>query len=403
MTRAETCTANGAVTRVNPVHVLFLLALGVPMLAFWPQGDDTEWGKEVERAATSTRYGLRLAAARKVAAAGAPAVAAIRTWAQKNGRNALPATLVESIADQSTLEWTVVELLIEWAKDHDFYWRAQAMRGLALRAPKMPGVAKELREVIAPFRDDPAWLMRAHARLGLALLGDDAVVRLPEDDPRATVRLTTQLLANGQLPPLQPLFAALADQRTFLGTPWASAMAQQAHGALKAWLGDSHPLATGGSFHDNPGAVESLVAAASKKSGQQLVMPPVITDPAVAPAGGIELLSCKNGDLFLQWSDDGLVSSGIDARESVQLSSAAWTALTQERTALDLTANLGVIVCDSLRLCWTQPAVHVKVAPLSLPAATTNWLKHLAQALEEAGRPRLAETLRTGLSQFAVR
>ena len=43
------------------------------------------------------------------------------------------------------------------------------------------------------------------------------------------------------------------------------------------------------------------------------------------------------------------------------------------------------------------------VAPGALPAPSSTWLKHLAQALEEAGRPHLADNLRTALEQFAVR
>lgn len=391
------------VTRLNPVHVLFFLAIAVPMLAFWPQGQDeakVDWAKEVDRAATSTRYGLRLAAARKVAAAGPESVPAIRAFAAKHGRNALPPALVEAMADQTHLEAVVWELLIEWAKDSDFYWRAQAMRGLALRAPKLAGIHEELRGVIAPFRDDPAWLMRTHARLGLALMGDDAAATLPEDDPRATTRLTALLLANGKLPSLQPLIDALADERTFLGVPWAKANAQFARDALKAWLGEAFPPLDG---DDKPKSIAAVTAAASAKSGQQLVVPKIQSDGNPPPTDGFEMLSCKHGDVFVQWTKDGLVRSGIDGRQSVQLSATAWEALTKDRTALDLGSDLGVIVCDALRLCWTEPKVHVKVAPRSLPATTTNWLKQLAQAIEEAGNPRLAETLRTGLEQFAVR
>jgi len=387
--------------RTNWIRVLLFAALAVPLLAFWPQGPD--WSKDVELAANSPRYGLRLAAARKVAAAGADAVPAIDAFAKKNGVNALPAALIEAITDQPTLEAVVWEQLIGWAKNRDFYWRAQAMRGIALRAPKLPGVQKELRDVMTPFRDDPAWLMRTHARFGLALLGDDSVTALPDDDPRARTKLAALLLTNGKVPPLQPLLDALADERTFLGVPWAQANAKTAHDALKTWLGDDHPLAKGGQFEDKLQGLAVVAAAAAKKSGQALTVPAaLVTDPEPALGSGLELLSCKNGDVFVRWSDDGTVLGGIDGRRTVRIAAAAWQALADERQALELGGDLGVVVCDALRLCWTKPAVHVKVAPASLPPAATTWLQNLARAIEEAGDQGLANSLRTGLSQFAA-
>jgi hypothetical protein len=211
---------------VNPVRILFWMALATPLLAFWPSQDEaaSDWRKEVERACTSKRYGLRLAAARKVAEAGAAAVPAIREWADEHGRNELPAALVDAVAGQTHVEAEVVQLLTEWANDRDFYWRAQAMRGLALRAPRLRDAATDLRGQFERFRGDPAWLMRTHARFGLALLGGTAVWADAENDPRARVRLCALLLetppAGGTVPPLQPLFDALADERTFLGDPW---------------------------------------------------------------------------------------------------------------------------------------------------------------------------------------
>lgn len=392
-------------TRVDSVRVLFFLALGVPLIAFWPASQDdakTDWGKEVERAATANRYGLRLAAARRVAQAGPAAMPAIRAFADKHGRNALPAALVEAIADQPHLEAAVLTTLREWANDRDFYWRAQALRGVAQRAPKLPGEHDALRGLFVRFRDDPAWLMRTHARLGLALLGDDTVTALSEDDPRAVTRLAALLLGQGKVPPLQPLLDALADERTFLGVPWAQVNAKVAHDALKAWLGEAHPLGTAGT-DDKPGALAAVAAAASGKSGQRLTAPAIVTDAEPPPTGGFELLSCKHGDVFVQWDGAGLLRFGIDGRHAVQLSASAWAELTKERTALALDGDLGAIVCDSLRLCWTEPKVHVKVAPGSLPAAATDWLKHLARTIEEAGSKSLADNLRTGLSQFAPR
>ena len=65
--------------------------------------------------------------------------------------------------------------------------------------------------------------------------------------------------------------------------------------------------------------------------------------------------------------------------------------------------DLGVVICDSLRVWLVEPKVHVKVAPDSLPKPATEWLKRLAQTLEEVGETELAAHLRRGLGQFAGR
>jgi hypothetical protein len=392
------------VTGVKHLRILLLVAIASPLLAFLPGLQDPgEWAKDVEKACTSQRYGLRLAAARKVAAGGAAAVPAIREFMQKNGPNAVTAALVEAIADQTTLEAVVLELLIAWAKNPDFYWRAQAMRGIAQRAPKLPGFAKELRAIFASYHDDPAWLMRTFARFGSMVLdGVAAVPGSPETDPRAVVKLATLLLAQGTVPPLQPLFEALADERTFLGDPWGSAMPRQR----------IRPSRAGSATHTRcPKAVRSPTSRprstscsppASAKSGQQLRTPAPALDPPGPFAGGIEILSCKSGDLFVRWTEDGVVHAGLDAALSVRLPADAWARLSQQRAQQLLEGNLGVVICDAMRLSWVEPKVHVKVAPASLPAATANWLLDLSQALDIAGQPRLAAALSTGLKQFAA-
>ncbi len=391
--------------KANAVHVLVALAVASPLLALLPLGQDpaADWPKEVERACTSPRYGLRLAAARKVAKGGAAAVPAIAAWADKNGRNALPQALVDAIADESTTEAPVLDLLKAWSEDRDFYWRASALRGLALRVRKAGYRRVEIQKLCKAHADDPAWLMRTHARLGLALAGDDGAQALPETDPRARARLPLLLLQQGVVPPLQPLLDALADERTFQETPWGQQTANEVHKALKNWLGDDHPLAKGGAFADTAQALAAMHAACSTKSGQTLALPLVVRDRDVAMAGGVELLSCKHGDQFVQWTADGRVFLGVDAAREVAVAAPAWDAVSKERTALTLPDGLGVVVCDSIRLRWSEPKTHSKAAPQSLPAPAVNWLKRLAQAIEEAGDAKAAADLRAGIEQFAAR
>ncbi|MCU0864397.1 MAG: hypothetical protein MUC36_11425 [Planctomycetes bacterium] len=392
---------------MNAVRILLLIAVASPLLALWPRDQDpvsTDWPKEVERACTSPRYGLRLAAARKVAGGGAASIPAIRAFAEQRGNNALPAALVDAIADDTNLDAPVLQLLREWTELPDFYWRASAMRGLALRAPKVPkATAGELTDLFKMRRDDPSWLMRTHARFGMVLLGDETALTLPEDDPRAKARLSMLLLQQGRPAPLQPLLDALADERTFQGDPWGQRMAGDAHKALKTWLGDAHPLANGGSFPDVATGLRAVLDACRQKSGQELRLPTLRTDGDTVFVGGIELLSCQHGDQFVQWTADGQIHVGIDARVSVRIPAPRWEALSRERTTTGLRENLGVVICDSMRVRWQDPEVHVKIAPAALPPSATNWLKQLAAAIEEAGDPRLAATLRSGLEQFAAR
>ncbi|MBX3462777.1 MAG: hypothetical protein KF830_06375 [Planctomycetes bacterium] len=394
---------------MNAVRLLLWTTLSVPLLALWPQGQDAaadDWAAHVQKACTSPRYGLRLAAARKLAEGGDAPVPAIRDWARQHGRNQLPAALVDAIADADPKAHgpAVLALLREWSEDADFFWRAAAMRGLALRAAATAAPGRhELAAWFARCHDDPAWLMRTHARLGSALLDDPDAASRPEADPRARVRLAALLLGQGRVPPLQPLLDALADERTFRGDPWGRRLGAEAHKALKAWLGEAHPLADGGSFADKPAAITALLAAAAAKSGQSLQPPVPRTDPATPFTGGIEILSCKHGDVFVQWTAAGEVFAGLDAETEARLPAEVWQRLTQARAALPLGGDLGVVICDSMRLEWRPPDVHVKVAPGSLPAAAAIWLEQLARAVEEAGCAGLGRDLRTALTQFAGR
>lgn len=392
---------------MNPVRLLFVLAVALPVAAFWPHGQDpagADWQKDVDNACRASRYGLRLAAGRKVAAAGDAAVPAIRAFAQQHGNDQIPMTLVELIAEDRATGPLTLALLRDWSDRREFYWRGSAMRGLALRAKHVGADEQaELRTRFPRFHQDDAWLMRTHARLGSVLLGERAVLELPEPDPRARTRLHAQLLLQGVVPPLQPLLDALADERTCLGIPWGQNSANEAHKALKQWLGDAHPLAKGGEFPDAAAGIAALQKVCAEKSGQTLTIPSVRRDEVPGLVGGFEFLSCKHGDLFVQWTDAGALWFGVDAAKNVQIPAARWQELSRERSALPLGGNLGVVICDSMRVKWTGPDVDARVAPSALPVPVVDWLKRLAAAIEEARESRLAADLLEGLEQFAAR
>jgi hypothetical protein len=388
-----------------------LLLAGILTAAPHPQSPVSDWAKEVEKACTSPRYGLRLAASKKVAQAGDAAVAAVRAFAQQKGKDALPVALVEAYGDLGGNGEAVLELLVDWAKDREFFWRAQALRGLSLRS-KDPKLAPRFVPIFAAHEQDPAWLMRVYARLGLALapIGDsDAVraqgqvVRIPETDPRARTKLAAQRQAQGL--PFSPvdLLDALFDERTFLGDPWGRRRAQEAIAALQAWLGDGCGFKIDASVADNQTAVAKLVALAAEKSKLPLAIPPHHTDVEAAYAHGIEILSCKNGDLFLRWTADGRVLAGLDDDAPVTLSEAAWRALSESAAALQVEPQSGVVICDKLRISLRADSSQGVAAPGSLAPALADWLKQLAAKIEEAGNPTLASALSDRLQQFVAR
>lgn len=378
------------------VRLLLGAAIAAPLLAFWPKTQDPssdEWARHVDKACTASRFGIRVAAARKVASGGDLAVPAVRAWEGEHGRNAIPSSLVDAIADEHADGPEVRGLLKEWARDADFYWRSAAMRGLAL------GQDEALRPLFESYADDPSWLTRVHARLGLHLLDPERAIA-PDPDPRAAVRLTRLLLENDRTPPLQPLLDALVDERTFLGVPWGARLGQEANQALRRWLGDDYPDPNP---DDKAGSVARLRETAEKKSGQSLAQPEPRSDQVDGIVGGIEILSCKNGDQFVQWDADGNLHFGIDGSHSAPPPTPARTELLQKPTPLALDGDLGVVVCDSMRVRLDASGTHVKVAPESLPTNATSWLQQLADKLEEQGADALAADLRKGVEQFATR
>ncbi len=391
------------------MRLLLLAAVTTPALAILAgneQDPETiDWSKHVRKACESRRFGLRLAAAKRVANGGAAAVPAIIAYSAKQGLNAIPSSLVDAIADAKSVSKESTELLKGWAENNDFYWRSSAMRGLALRAGNS---ASQLSEdartmwgnIFSRYVDDPAWLMRTHARFGTALIGLSNTDQTPEEDPRADVRLTRLLLDYGRLPGLQPLINALADQRTFLGIPWGPRMGQEARKALDSWLAKDFPELQPG---NQAKSIAAIIQAAQKKSGQTLQTPTDLEDQQYGVIGGFEIASCKFGDQFVQWTADGELIFGIDSMRLIKLPTDKWDQLLQQRAALDLSGNQGVVICDKLQLVLLDSKVRVDIAPNSLPGPVSDWLKDLTKQIEKASKQPIAANLRRGLQQFEER
>lgn len=385
---------------------------------------EQDWGKHVERACSSPRYGIRLAAAKKVAQGGDAAIPFVRAWIDKHGVDAMPVALVEAIADDGGDGAAVVDTLRAWASDRDFYWRAQALRGLAIRGNKDETLRAKLAPLFAAHVDDPAWLMRTFARWAADDPSHDfdvetaqgEAVRAPETDPRARTMLAA---LRGDA---RELFAALGDARTFLGDPWGKRRASEAIATLKKLLGTDGGYrvddnAAGASLPDAAragslvgaeadrwAATQRLAQAIADKDGGGKPEARAETDPRLTFLGGIELLSCKNGDLFLCWTADGLVQGGAspDCPISTQIAPSAWGPLLRTSTTATLPAQNGVVVCDKVRIQLRPDLAQAVVAPASLPEPMAEWLKQLAAAIEESAQKPLADALRQRLEQFVA-
>ena len=411
----RTATLPEPVTRICIVALL-LLARGTfaqdPAQPPAAVPSPADWRAEVDKACTSPRYGLRLAASKKIAQAGAAAVPAIRAFATDKSKDALPVALVEAIADGGGNDEAVLSLLEEWAKDREFFWRAQALKGLAVRS-KDKAIAERCKQLFAAHENDAAWLVRVYARFGLNSVaatshdrpapGPESIDRAvePSADPRAVVKLAALDLAHGFAPEPWILLAALGDERTFLGDPWGRRSAQEAFTALQAWLGDGCGYRVDASFADNRAAIAKLLQLVNAKYQKPIAAPTHLTDPAVAFSGGLEILSCRNGDLFLRWTADGRLHLGLTDDYAVVLPATAWQQLADSATRLDLEPQTGIVVCDRLRLQFDHDRGHGVIAPGALPAPVATWLEQLAAAIDAAGNYRLAAALRLRLQQFA--
>ncbi len=274
----------------------------------------------------------------------------------------------------------------------DFFWRSHALKGLAERR------RAQHRPLFETALTDPAWLTRLQSARGLHLLGDalPAVHALLEDpDPRLPPELAAHLLDYGDTRGVTVLIGALGDERAFLGDPWGRRRANTAFKSLSAWLDDDFGYVPAASAEENRAAIQAAMDQCTAKSApvdstwikaEQERRGQSPDDDALA--GGIDLRSCRNGDLFLRWNATGEVFFGLAGVEAVDISGPAWTNLLEAASATlsqeEAQGTKGVVICDSIRVVSTQPAVQLRAAPDALPMPSAEWLKLLAQALEKA-------------------
>lgn len=381
---------------------LLVLACASPSTA--QDTDPTDWADAVRKAAEHSRFAVRRAAAGKIAQAGDAAVPAIVAFQNEAGPTKIPLLLVDAMA-KSDVTGPMTEALLEsWAKDVDFYWRSQALGGLARRA---------VEHALSLFRravDDASHLYRIEGARGLLAVGDGAAddlrVRalLADEDPRTRLRVGLMLLENGDTAGVGEIVAAVRGaDRAFVDDPWGGRDALWALRELKRITGKDFTAALGGEGDERKAALEGLADwARETRPGWE---PEPRRAQTVRAIGGVEIRSCRNGDMFVRWTDDGTVLVGLDPLRPVRADKEALARLLDGLPELAGVETHGTVICDYVRLVVPPPAdggmaeVHHKAAPSALPGPVHEWLKALADALDETGE---GARLRERLGQFAA-
>lgn len=362
-----------------------------------------DWPAKVKIAIESPRYAVQRAASNEVARAGDAAVPAIRAYAEAKGKDAIPLLLVDALAQTDADGEALRALLRGWASDPAFFWRAQALTGLARRK------SADDDALFAQALHDPAHLFRVAGAKGVFARAvadgkawDAARAILQDQDPRARVAFALHVWGETRdRAALPTLVAAIADDRAFLDDEWGRRLAVQSVGALARVAATNFGYQATQSLAGNSAAIDKFAKWA------ELDPPPRHERDEVIDHGGVEVRSCRHGDLFLRWTD-AEVHFDLDRGRKVTLPVEVHRDLMRRLTAALATNDearrvVGEVVCDYVQITVRQPARVWKVAPGALPVEVHGFLSALADAVAAAGHQGVADDLRLRLAQFAAR
>ncbi len=373
--------------------------LGAVLVGASLAAQDVDWGAKVKNAVENPRYALRRAISNDIARAGDAAVPAIVAYAKAHGGARIPLLLVDAIARVDAGADATLALLRGWADDGRFYWRAQALGALARRALEADAGRFEA------AREDPSHLFRVAGARGLHALARKAGAEwtagrevLVDADPRARVLLALALWEAREPAALPALVAALADDRAFLDDAWGRRYALQVHQALRRAANTDFGYQPGATLADNAVAIAKVAAWA------EVPVPPLLSDEGTGDRGGLEIRSCRHGDLFVRWTDHE-VHFGLDRSLRVPLPAKARADLLEALAAVLGSSNTeretrGEVVCDYLQFQSRVPLRLWRMAPGAVTSALATWCERVATALETLDHPDAAAALRTRLPQF---
>ncbi len=383
-----------------------------PVLAQEPDAAKAEIEKLIETARGGTPP-VRPQAAEKLVALGEPAAKALRERAGKTPRELarLGSELVEVLARFGDPELRAKAW--EALADPDFPWRPAAARSLARDAE-----ASE-RERFAGLLDDPIPAVRVAAITALEHADARASIelvraRLVDESDRVRREAARVLDAWGEHQALYWLVEELRRDDVFFRNPTgrlarveAARLLDSRLGGLEGYWPEKDPADA-----ENAAAIERLHARCRELAGGEL---PEL--PAVARAGerlegdviGLEIRSCRRGELFLRWNASDRLLLGTGNPVAIDLPEGTTKALLDRARAvaaeLGEARAFGVAGCDVEQLHWLAEdgakvrTIVVSKGPDPVENLRPDVLGELYRALESSiPEPGLRERLREALA-----
>lgn len=377
---------------------------------------------EIERLLGAVRHGspvVKPQAARQLAALGKPGADAVLEWVASDARGAaaLPTELVEQLGRFG--DERLRALLWQCLRDRDFPWRPAASRSVGLEPqPKEYYDFNSLtRDVLGTVRAAavesigrllllPEGLGERERSLALA----DLRSGLNDIDDRAR-RASAHALCNlGEYDALYYLAEELRRSDRYWESDSGKAARYAASTLLKQHLDDLHGYQARLAPDAEPnvealGAIDADIAMQSGQSKPE--MPPWVAAGSTVAEGvvGLELLSCRKGELHLTWTADDRLLVGRGRPFEVLLpqgsSSRLLQAIRAELGEVTEGEIYGVPGCDSERYRFAvegelRPAqVHVLKGPDPIPELRPVTLNAVARELlatlpERGEDPRIA-------------
>jgi len=257
---------------------------------------------------------IRIQASRRVIRYGAAAVAAVRAFIAEHGKQELSGELVEAIGrihDKSGKE-----LLRELFGDPLFFWRAQALRGLAF-AP-----TAEDRELFPKSMSEASWLVRRAALSGSAKANDantriELLTGLCDKDLRVQVSAAGLLLERSEYDGLVLLLVCLDMQDSFFGDDFGARLRNDAFRYLRRAAKNDFDYRARAKYADRSKGVERFLAWAKPHLTTALQRVPEFVERKYVL--GFERRSCQLGDVYLRIDERGRLWRGLFSPERAEL------------------------------------------------------------------------------------
>ncbi len=349
---------------------VLLLVLGLALPSAFGAQDAQPSPADIEKLITTAREGslpVRPQAAERLLAIGEPAAAALRELAGGSSTELarLGTDLVEVLGrfGDPVLRTRAWEALAA----PDFPWRPAAARSLAEQASPA-----ELDRFVV-LLEDPLPLVRVAAlgaleRLDARVKIELVRARLSDENDRVRREAARILDSWGEHGALEWLVEELRRDDTFFRTPTgrlarieAARVLEQRLGDLAGYRPDKDPLDP-----ENQAAIETLLVRCRELADGELPALPAVARAAPRSEGdlfGLEVRSCRRGELFLRWNADDRLLVGTGNPTVIELEPGTVASLRETIAAclaeLGETRVFGIPGCDVEQFHW-QPFAGAK-------------------------------------------